>query len=62
MHPHSSAPEARYQLAPQVYLAWCIFVVWGLPMPSPAVAGLIVSPTSVVLDSPQASQQLIVSL
>ncbi|MDA1163082.1 MAG: DUF1553 domain-containing protein [Planctomycetota bacterium] len=62
MHPHSSAPEARYQLAPQVYLAWCIFVVWGLPMPSPAVAGLIVSPTSVVLDSPEASQQLIVSL
>ena len=31
-------------------------------MPSPAVAGLIVSPTSVVLDSPEASQQLIVSL
>jgi hypothetical protein len=62
MHPRRIQNHVQMLTRPQLLVACCAVVVFSLGTPETVQAELIVSPTRIVLDSPEASQQIVVSV
>jgi len=62
MHPRRIQNHVQMLTRPQLLLACWALLVFSLGTQETAQAELIVSPTKIVLDSPEASQQIVVSV